>query len=199
MEHYFIDNENLKSEIRTISFKYDDSSFSFLSDNGIFSKNKIDDASYLLVDTFLKNRKVNNLKMLDVGCGYGFIGITISKITNSYVDMIDINKRAIHLCEENIKLNKVNCKCFYSDTYENINDKYDYIITNPPIRVGKSKLLSLLNEAKSYLKDDGELWFVINKNQGAKSIKKELESTYNIECTNKSKGFYIFTSKVIDK
>ena len=199
MEHYFTDNENIKSEIRTISYKYNDSSFLFLSDNGVFSKDKIDYASELLVKTFLKENNKEIKNALDVGCGYGFIGITISEILNINVDMIDINNRAIHLSERNIKDNKVNCKVFYSDAYENILNKYDLIITNPPIRVGKNILLNILIDAKNHLNKNGEMWFVINKNQGAKSIKTELEKYYVIECINKSKGFYIFKSKVIDK
>ena len=199
LEHYFLDNENLKSEIRTISYKYNDTSFLFLSDNGVFSKDKIDYASNLLVTTFLKNNNREYNTILDVGCGYGFIGIVISRVLNKHVDMIDINNRALHLTERNIKDNKVDANAFYSDAYGNVNNKYDLIITNPPIRVGKNILLNILIEAKEHLKTDGELWFVINKNQGAKSIEKELEKYYEITCLEKSKGFYIFRSKVVDK
>lgn len=198
MEHYFTNNENLKSEIREIEYVIQDTKLKFLSDNGVFSKNKIDYASRVLLETFLKNHKNvdKNIKVLDVGCGYGFLGITISKLLKADVELIDINKRAIHLCERNIKLNEVNAKVYESNVYENVLNKYDYIITNPPIRAGKDILYRFLKDAKNYLNVDGELWFVISKDQGAKSTKKELEKCYNVEVIEKNKGFYCFKAKI---
>ena len=108
----------------------------------------------------------------------------------------NVNKRALHLCERNIKLNEIKGKAFLSDAYQNIDNKYDYIITNPPIRAGKETVMKILASAKDYLKEDGELWFVINKDQGAKSTKKALEEWYNIEAVDKSKGFYCYKAKI---
>lgn len=198
MEHYFTNNENLKSEIREITYQTNDITLTFLSDNGVFSKNKIDYASKLLVETFLKyHSKLENELVLDVGGGYGFIGITLAALTGATVEITDINKRAIHLCERNIKLNEINnCKVYESNVYENVLNKYKYIITNPPIRAGKMTVLQILTEAKEHLDEDGELWFVINKDQGAKSTKKALEKWYNIEIVEKSKGFFVFRAKI---
>ena len=179
MAHYFTDNSNLRSVLRKIDYENKGYVFTFLSDNGVFSKNKIDYASELLVNTIINNTK-NCDDILDVGCGYGFIGITLSKMLNSHVTMVDVNNRAIHLALENIKKNKINGEAFNSDIYENITGKYNLIVSNPPIRAGKNTVLNILRNAKDYLKDNGVLWFVINKNQGAKSIIKELEDIYKI-------------------
>lgn len=173
----------------------ENNNFIFKSDNGVFSKNRIDYASLFLVKTFLAFNNKEYKSILDVGCGYGFIGITLSKLLNKHVDMIDINKRAVHLCEMNIPLNKVDCKVWESDAYENVNSKYDLIITNPPIRVGKEILLNILNGALKRLNENGELWFVISKDQGAKSIVKELEKTAKCELVEKSKGFWVILAK----
>lgn len=198
MEHYFTNNPDLKSEIRELSFLYGKDSFKFLSDNGVFAKNKIDYASSLLLDAFIKSHEVKDesASLLDVGCGYGFMGIVISKLLKYNVEMVDVNRRAIHLTERNIKLNEVNALVYESNVYENVKNKYDYIITNPPIRAGKEVVLKILMEAKEHLKENGELWFVINKDQGAKSTKKALEGCYNIEVVAKSKGFYCFVAKI---
>lgn len=196
MSHYFTNNENLKSEIRTIDYNYLDQHLSFLSDNGVFSKNKIDYGSKLLVETFLKqsNEAIENI--LDIGCGYGFIGVSLAKILNVRVEMVDINKRAIHLCSKNIKNNNVNAICYESDGIDNVNNKFDIIISNPPIRVGKSILLNILRTAKSKMKSNGCLWFVIRKDQGAKSIMKNLEDIYECEVIEKDKGFFIIKAKI---
>jgi 16S rRNA (guanine1207-N2)-methyltransferase len=134
-------------------------------------------------------------RILDVGCGYGFMGITIAKIMNCHVDMIDVNKRALHLAKKNIENNKVDASAIESNIYVNVKDKYDVIITNPPIRAGKQVVLEILENAKEHLNIDGELWFVIRKDQGAKSIVKLFENSYFCEEVCKNKGFYIFKAK----
>lgn len=194
MAHYFTNENNLKSEIRTIRYTNGDFSLVFNSDNGVFSKDHLDFGSKLLIETMIKNIDKNK-SILDVGCGYGFIGISLAKILNSKVVMVDINKRAVHLTNMNIKENKVNAQAFESNIYENIKEKFDVIVSNPPIRAGKNIVLEILERAHEFLNINGELWFVIRKDQGAKSIAKELEKIYKIEIMEKSKGFYIFRAK----
>lgn len=195
MEHYFTNNENLKSEIRSINFSFDAYNFVFKSDNGVFSKNKVDYASLFLVKTFFAINKKDFDNILDIGCGYGFIGIVLSKLLKKHVSMYDVNKRAVHLCEMNVKLNEVDATVGVSDVYENVVGKYDLIITNPPIRAGKEVLMNFLKGGLEKLNKEGELWFVISKNQGAKSIKKELEKICTCEILDKSKGFWVISAK----
>lgn len=195
MSHYFENDQNLKSELREISYKYNSSFFTFNSDNGVFSKNRIDYGSKLLLETYLNEANVN-VRVLDVGCGYGFIGIVVGIITDSYVDMIDVNKRAVHLTNMNIKKYKnFKGQAFLSDAYQNVNNLYDVIITNPPIRVGKQKVLEILEGAIDHLNDNGMLYFVIRKDQGALSIKKILESANIVETIKRDKGYFIFRVK----
>lgn len=194
LEHYFTNNENLKSELRNFKYNFESFTLDFTSDNGVFSKDKIDFGSRLLVETILSS-DIHPHNILDVGCGYGYMGITLSKILNTHVDMIDVNKRAIHLSEMNINNNKVDANAFLSNIYENVTNKYDLIVTNPPIRAGKEVVYKILLEAKNHLNKDGELWFVIRKDQGAKSAINDLKSTYLIEVIQKSKGFYVIKAK----
>ncbi len=195
LEHYFTNNESLKSEFRTLTYNIKNTSLTFTSDNGVFSKNKIDFGSRLLVETFLETYKEKPYNLLDVGCGYGFLGITLSKILNIPATLIDINKRAVHLTEKNIKENKVNAQTFLSNVYENVQNKYDLIITNPPIRAGKKNVYEILKGAKNFLNENGELWFVIRKEQGAKSTIRDLENDYKMEIVKKEHGFFIICGK----
>ena len=195
LEHYFTNNENLKSELRKITYKYNGTELTFFSDNGVFSKDKLDFGSSLLLETFFKCKSPGNMKILDVGCGYGYMGIVIAKILGYEVTMCDVNKRALHLAGKNCEHNKVTAQVIESNIYSNITDIYDLIITNPPIRAGKDVVYGILDEAREHLKVGGELWFVIRKDQGAKSTIKHLEEKYNCEVVEKSKGFYIIRAE----
>lgn len=190
MNHYFTNNENLKSEIKKVNSKINDIEFYFYTDNGVFSKGELDFGTELLLKTF-KYSFPQDKKALDIGCGAGPIGIYLSKLGFA-VDMSDVNKRAIHLSKMAIKEQNINANIFESDAYVNIINRYDYIISNPPIRVGKEKLYEIIMNAKSYLNQDGELWIVIRKKQGAESLIRDMKNIYSIvEVVTKKKGFYI--------
>lgn len=189
MGQYF-NNENLPSNITKIDCFIRGKKFTFNSDNGVFSKNGVDFGSRLLLD-FIPLEEVGG-KILDLGCGYGVIGIALNKLTGANVDMVDVNLRALHLTEMNVSANKCqNINVFESNVYENVNTKYTSIVTNPPIRAGKKVVYDMLFNAKDYLTDDGNLYFVIRKQQGAKSMISDLEKEYDLEILEKKKGYYI--------
>ena len=189
MAQYFENDNTLKSEEQIKKVKINNQDFEFITDNGVFSKKGLDFGTRTLLETIPLDRIKG--KVLDFGCGYGPIGIYIAKKTNLKIDMIDINKRALNLANKNSKINNVNTNIFESNIYSNVVKKYDYIISNPPIRVGKEILYKILLGAKEFLKSNGQLWIVINKDQGAKTVSKELEKYYSVEIVEKSKGFYI--------
>lgn len=187
MEHYYNEETKTISNEKEVIIKIDEMELKFITDNGVFSKKGLDFGTR----TLLKNLKNINGKVLDFGCGYGPIGIYIAKKYKTDVTMLDINERAINLAKKNCLLNNVKCEVIKSNMYESINELYDYIVTNPPIRIGKEKLYKILFEAKNYLKDNGKLYLVINKNQGAKSLARDLQKTYKIDIIDKNKGFYV--------
>lgn len=194
MTHYFKNDETLKSEFRKLIYKYEDNTFEFISDLGVFSKDRIDFASKLLIENYFKHGEQNK-KILDVGCGYGLIGVTLAKIKKCDVTMIDVNKRALHLAKINLKENNVEANVLESDIYENITEKYDCVITNPPIRAGKKVYMTILQDAHKYLNESGELWFVMNKDHGVKTVIKKLERTYDLQILEKNKGFFVIICK----
>ena len=188
MGHYFI-NEDLEHNKKIIKVIIKNEDFSFITDNGVFSKKGLDFGTRTLLEN-LDYKNING-KILDFGCGYGSIGIIVSRFTGLEVDMLDINKRSIELAKENSKLNKVKTNIFESNIYENVQDKYDYIISNPPIRVGNEILYKILFEAKDHLNDNGKLIIVVNKDQGAKSLMEKLKKFYNVNLIAKNKGFFV--------
>ena len=188
MSHYFT-NDNLESNLKKIIVNVRDKKFVFNTDNGVFSKRGLDFGSRTLIDTLL-SLDISG-KCLDVGCGYGALGIILSSFFNLDVDMIDVNKRAVHLTIMNLKENDVSARAFYSNVYENVDKKYDIIVTNPPIRAGKDIVYKILFGARDYLVLGGALYFVINKDQGAKSVIKDLSAVASVTVLKKSKGFFV--------
>lgn len=194
MGHYFT-NENLESNIQEFRIKINNHDFTFKTDNGVFSKGELDFGTNLLIKNVLE-RKISG-EVLDLGCGYGPIGITLAKILNCQMAMVDINKRAVHLTKMNIKDNGINnAEVLVSEGYSELKDKkFDYIVSNPPIRVGKQILYDLLIKAKKHLKETGEMYIVVRKEQGANSLIRDMSEYYQVEVIDKDKGFFIILLK----
>ena len=192
MSHYFT-NDKVKSNEKIINIKIKELDLKFTVDNGVFSKKGLDFGTRTLLET-IDTTKIKG-DILDFGCGYGPIGIYIAKKTNQIVDMVDINERALNLSKKNAKINNVKVNVFQTDIYSNIDKNYDYIITNPPIRVGKKVLYEIIFESLNHLKENGKLFLVINKNQGAKTLVKDLNEKHSANIINKNKGFYIIEAQ----
>ena len=189
MGQYFT-NDKLPSNVKKTTCMVLSNKFTFLTDNGVFSKDGLDFGSRLLLES-IPLEEVGG-KILDMGCGYGVFGIVISKLTSAHVDMVDVNLRALHLATRNAKENSVsNVSIFESNVYQNVSSKYSSIVTNPPIRAGKKVVYDIVMNAKNYLEDDGKLFLVIRKEQGAKSLIVDLEKIYTVDILKKSKGFFI--------
>ena len=188
MSHYFT-NSDVNSNLKKHEIIIRDKKFNFYTDNGVFSKKKLDYGTRLLIESII-DEEVSGIA-LDVGCGYGVIGIILSSFLDFNFDYIDVNRRALHLTEMNLKENKVKGNTFYSNVYDNVSKKYDVIISNPPIRAGKDIVYKILFDAPKHLKKDGVLYFVINKNQGAKTVIKDLNTIASIEVLKKDKGFFV--------
>ena len=190
MSQYFDNDKNIKSERKLIKFNFNNKEFPIYSDNGVFSKDRFDYGTRVLINSIDIDKLFGNV--LDLGCGLGVVGIILGTFNKDInIDMVDINERAINLTKNNLVLNNVKANVFVSDIYSNINNKYDCIITNPPIRAGKNVIRGFLLGSCDYLKDDGILYFVMRKDHGVKSMIKELSVKFNTSIVNKDKGFYV--------
>ncbi len=193
MDHYYSKEPTSKSNEFEIKYTIKDKTFTFIVDNGVFSKDRVDFASDLMLKAILEEDLHG--KLLDVGCGYGVFGIVLSKFFDVECKMIDINNRAIGLSQKNAKLN--GCKGItiaQSDSFENIkeNEMYDFIVTNPPIRAGKKVIYDIYTNAFNHLNDGGAFYLVINNKHGAPSTKDFLNDLFgNFEVLDKKAGFHV--------
>ncbi|MFD6208415.1 MULTISPECIES: class I SAM-dependent methyltransferase [unclassified Peribacillus] len=199
-EHYYSHKPDVVSNPKFWDFTLKGRTFRFKSDNGVFSKKEVDFGSRLLVESFNLNEAVEG-DILDVGCGYGPIGISIAAaFPDRTIEMIDINSRAVELSKENAASNAItNVKIFESDRFDKVgSNQFAAILTNPPIRAGKSVVHEILEESYRSLVAGGELWVVIQKKQGAPSAMDKMEQLFgNIEVPVKKKGYYILLSKKV--
>lgn len=190
MSHYFINDSTLEHQniiIKTVVLKTE---LVFRADAGVFSKSALDFGTRVLLETINLQK---NLSILDVGCGYGPIGIYLGlNFSPRQIIMIDVNQRALTLASQNLELNKVSATLVESSFFEKINGTFDVIVSNPPIRVGKKILYQFYEDAIKHLNKDGTLWLVVGKKQGAESTVTYLKSFYStVETVRKYKGFFI--------
>ena len=190
---YYEDNQDLSHDFQTLTVELLGQSMRFKTDRGVFSKNGIDYGSRVLLENY---QPESAKSLLDVGCGYGTLGLTLAKKFDLDVTMVDVNSRALDLCRKNAIDNAVsNSKIELSNIYESVSEKYDAIISNPPIRAGKEVVHEILAGAFGHLNDGGHLTIVIQKKQGAPSAQKKMEEVFgNCQLVARDKGYFILRS-----
>ena len=198
MSHYFSEKPNVKSNKKNINYSIKEKNFNFITDNGVFSKTKVDFGTDIMLKVILENTKIKeNFDILDIGCGYGVVSTVIKTfypLVN--ITLSDVNERALKLSKENLENHFITeYDIVKSSAFDNLYKKFDIIISNPPIRAGKNIIFSIYEGAFDHLKKNGEFYCVIQTKHGAKSTKKKLEEIFsNCETLSINSGYRIFKS-----
>lgn len=169
-------------------------SLQFISYTSLFSGSTIDEGTRLL----LENVKIpENGLVLDVGCGYGVIGITIAKLNpNLVVYMTDINPLAVKTSKLNAKLNGVEERVFVleGDRYEPVKGmKFNAIYSNPPLSAGLKIVEDIVLGARDYLTPNGFAQFVLAK--AGKHLEREARRIYSVVEATSKKGYILLYLK----
>lgn len=203
MTQYFDREPEVASNPREIEYDIEAKHLVFTSDQGVFSKNHIDQASDLLVRVAvadLRARSVKRGKLLDLGCGIGVIGIALKRLITPFeLTLADVNRRALALTEANLLKNQIRyATVVESDGFSALGDeRFDVIVTNPPIRAGKETVYRFFEDSLKHLAPGGSLYVVIGKKQGAESAKRKLEDLFGaVEVLEKKSGFSVFRCDV---
>jgi len=189
MPHYYDKNPRGKERLNKISYK----KFQFVTASGVFGKKRFDTGSEILVDNAFVGRKV-----LDLGCGYGPVGIILAERNpDSSFLLADINSRAVALAKKNILLNNIrNAEARQSDGFEKIKEKFDTILLNPPQSAGKRVCEKLIYDSREHLFKKGTLQVVVRRNKGGKIIEGIMRKAFgNIDVLAKKSGYWVYISK----
>ncbi len=194
MEHYFSKKPESRLKIKLTRDILRNKEIEFYTASGLFSAEKVDKGSKLLIN---KSIIKENDRILDLGCGYGIIGLSLKlSLPKIKVTFSDINERAVQITNKNLKLNNIKAEVIQSDGFENIKEKFNVILLNPPQSAGKKLCFKLIEDSKNHLEKDGTLQLVARHNKGGKEIsKKMLEVFSNVKEIAKSAGYRIYLSQ----
>jgi 16S rRNA (guanine1207-N2)-methyltransferase len=192
--HYFTDTCESQNDEKSFTLRIGGEELIFLSNAGMFSHGEADPNSLMLIRE-IKSKA--DSKLLDLGCGYGLIGVTLGKLCNIAVTMSDVNGNALSYAEKNAKLNAVNVRIFKSDGYSKITDSFDIVTLNPPIHAGKEVCYKLYEETAFHLEPNGSFYIVIMDKHGKNShIKKLRELFPKLEIIKRQNGINIIKCKL---
>jgi len=186
--HYFSQEELTSSKPRHFQYQFKSSIYTFTTDTGVFSVGKMDMAT----DVLLNHIPPLTGSLLDMGCGYGCIGIILAKEYGLELTQADINPRAVRLTLENSAQNGVISQVVQSNQFSQIQGLFDTVVINPPIHAGKDVVFGMYEGAYQHLKPGGKLYIVIFKKHGAESSIHYLTKSFgNCHVIYKKKGCYV--------
>lgn len=193
MTHYFKPGFHGKKHLVSTCIR--GVSLEFITYSSLFSGGEIDLGSKLLIEYItIPNEGV----VLDVGCGYGVIGIFVAKANPGLkVYMVDINPLAVKTAKHNAKLNGVDNRVVVlkGDSYEPVKNMFfDAIYSNPPLSAGKSVVERIVLDAKKHLKPNGFAQFVLAK--GGEQILDKMRENYSYVEHVSRKGYTLITAKL---
>ncbi|GAP03351.1 ribosomal RNA small subunit methyltransferase C [Fructobacillus pseudoficulneus] len=192
-EQYFTANPDADHDYQEFDFELLGHNLHFTTDAGVFSKKTVDFGTRTMLEVAGETDFPEG-KVLDLGTGYGPVGVAVAKAFNKNIDMVDVNERALDLARKNADRNGVGSqvKVFQSSIYGQINEKYALILVNPPIRAGKPVVTAMLQGAKDHLLPGGKILAVLQKKQGAPSAQKNLEAVFDqVQVAGKKKGYFV--------
>jgi 16S rRNA G1207 methylase RsmC len=192
MSHYFTDDE--LGETHDVSVAWLGKTLTFLSASGVFSKDRLDTGTRLLIE---ESDVPANSRVLDLGCGIGVVGILLKLRDESLsVTQSDVTDKAVMLSKVNSKRLRARTRVLKSDLYEAFADeRFDVILCNPPRAAGKAVIARMITGAREQLVFGGSLQIVAMTNKGGESYAKMMNATFgNVHTIARGSGYKVYKS-----
>ena len=176
-EHYFSSSPGSELKVRTIHARLAGREFELSTANGVFSPERIDTGTQVLLASVPAPPPGGNL--LDLGCGWGPIALTLAiESPHATVWAVDVNERALDLVRANAA--KLSIPNLNASLPEDVPDgvMFTTIWSNPPIRVGKNELHGLLERWLPRLEYGSDGWLVVQRNLGSDSLHRWMQSAF---------------------
>jgi 16S rRNA G1207 methylase RsmC len=194
-EHYFTADPSVAFTRAPVRAEVWGHHLALVSGSGVFAQGRLDIGTAVL---FRETQPPEARRYLDLGCGYGVIGLALAvAVPGAVVRAIDVNERAVLLARENAAALEVHDR-FTAGTPADVpeDEVYDEIWSNPPIRIGKEALHALLLTWLPRLVPGGRAVLVVGKNLGADSLQRWLgEQGYGTARLASAKGFRVLESR----
>ena len=195
-EHYFSAHPESKEKLGLIHTNLRGKPFTFLTSSSVFSKKRVDLGTRLLIETMTLPERGY---VLDVGCGYGAVGIAAAALNpQSHVVMTDVNMRAVLLAKQNAERNHIyNVKVQQGSLYQPVqNQRFNCILSNPPVSAGIETVLALINGAPAVLSCGGTLQMVVRSKIGKKTLPNAFTEAFgNCSVLAIESGYRVLTAE----
>ncbi len=196
VEHYFTQRPKSKARYGLIRTCLHGRTFEFLTATGVFSKKRIDLGTRLLIESMVLPEQG---LVLDIGCGYGAVGIVAAATRPSLeVYLADVNRRAVWLAQQNIVNNHVqNAEAVHGCLYQPIKDlTFDCILSNPPVSAGMQTVKSIVSEAPTHMADKATFQMVVKSKVAGKRLHGFFEEAFgNVEVSARESGYRVLLSR----
>jgi len=195
-DHYFSERPRSESRPRDLRFLYRGSVLHFQVDQGIFASHGLDPGTALLIESMAPSP---NDRILDLGCGWGPIGVAAAKAApEGHVVLTDVNRRAIQIARRNLHRNDVaNAEVRAGALFAPVEgERFDLIATNPPYHIGRPEILRLLAEAPAHLTETGSLLLVGKGSQGIRFYQEWLAGHWpgTVEVLARGSGYRVLAA-----
>lgn len=191
MSHYFTTDQSAH-DYKEIDYTFENSVYKFKTDRGVFSKDQLDYGTRVLIRGVFSDNGEGSASLIDMGAGYGPIGIILGKVLNARPVMVEVNGDALSLLHDNAAKNDIDAEILSREAYDGSDAKVELYVTNPPFRAGKDVVMGIIKDGFSRLVPAGRFYMVVQKKQGMKSYKDSIEQLFgNVEVLLKDKGYYV--------